>query len=61
MTNCFSLSDYVIETSRRRYFKQIFTEIIFEECQWRTKRRRPHMSPNSNKIRGKILRVALFT
>ena len=60
MTNRISLSDYVIKTSRRRHFMQIFTEIIFEECPWPTKRRRPHMSPNSGKIRRQLLRVALF-
>ena len=52
MTICFILSDYVIKTSRRRHFMHIFTEIIFEECQWPTKRRRRHMSSNSEKIRG---------
>ena len=61
MTNCFSLRDYVIKTFRRRPVMQIFTEIIFEECPWPTKRRRSDISPNSEKIRGQLLCVALFT
>ena len=51
ITNCFSQSDYVIKTSWRSHFMQIFTEIIFEECPWPTKRRRLHMSLNVEKIR----------
>ena len=47
-----TLSDYVIKTSRRRHFKHIFTEIIFEKWQWPPKRRRLRMSSNSEKIRG---------
>ena len=52
MTNCFSLSDYVIKASRRHHFMQIFSEIIFEEFPWSIKRKWPHMSPNSEKING---------
>ena len=52
MTKCFSLSDCVIKTSRRHHFMHIFTEIIFEKCQWPTKLRWLHMSSNSEKIRG---------
>ena len=52
MTNCFGRSGYAIKTSRQRHFMQFFTEIIFKECPWPTKTRRPHASPICKKVRG---------
>ena len=34
----------------RGHFMETFTEVIFEECPWPTKRKRAHMSPNSGKL-----------
>ena len=51
MKSCFSQRDYVIKTLRR-HFMQIFTENIFKECPWTTKKSRRHMLPNREKIRG---------
>ena len=61
MTNCFSRSRYVIKTSRRRHFMQIFTNIIFEECPYgllQKDGRTYHLT--ARKLEGQLLLVALF-
>ena len=58
MTNCFSLSDYIIKTSRRRHFMHIFTELFLKSANGLLKEDGCTCHLTARKLGRQLLRVA---